>query len=253
MLTSSTSVAIKHKKGVLLSTDTMYNYGRLQIPYKSRIFVINGTIFSFNGSIADIQEVISIIEEENSLKAKTFLSKKDKTQNIYELEDENVEYNLYDKSKGLSTYMFAKFIERYMYQRRSQMKPLKINITIAGKLTEQEKDVIEDNHYTKFHQKEDDFFLASINERGLFYQSNVVCTGMAGHLITPFLRGEENEINEIVDFETAKKRIEKSMTTLFYRNCTANDKVAICSLEKEKILVKIVNLKSEWIDDKNAI
>ncbi|KAF7703791.1 putative proteasome subunit beta type-7 [Cucumispora dikerogammari] len=249
MLTGSTSIAIKHNEGVILSTDLILNYGRLKIPFKSRIYIINGTVFTFNGAIADIQEIIRIIEEENQKNTKTFLSSNDKSQSIMNPDNkETIEYTPYNKEKGLSSYMFTKFLQRVLYSRRTDMEPLKINITVAGKLTLQEKEILEENHYMKWQNIKDDYFLAHINERGLFYKSNVICTGLAQHLVTPFLRGNENEIEKILDFEDAKKKIEQSMLTLFYRNCSASDEIAVCFLEKNKITVKFEKLKSEWVE-----
>lgn len=248
MLTGSTSIAIKHNKGIILSTDTMYNYGRLKIPYKSRIYIINGTIFTFNGKIADIQEIIRIIEEENRKHEKQFLTEKDKSSLNKTSSNETIEYSIFNKEKGLSSFMFSKFLQRLLYKRRTEMNPLNINITISGRLTNQEKEILEDNHYTKFQNKDDDYFLGNINERGLFYKSNVICTGLAQHLVTPFLRGNENQIDKIIDYEIASKRIKQSMLTLYYRNCSASDEISICFLEKEKIVVKYLKLKSEWIE-----
>ena len=126
------------------------------------------------------------------------------------------------------------------------MDPLQVNVTVAGRLTHSEKEILEENHYTKFQKVSDDFFLAGINTRGLFYQSNVVCTGLAQHMSTPHLRGDETEIHTLVDAETAAKRVKESMKNLYYRNCAASDEIAMCYIEKEKITVKLQKLSTEW-------
>ncbi|KAL6120734.1 hypothetical protein NUSPORA_02486 [Nucleospora cyclopteri] len=64
MLSTTSSVAFKFKNGIIHIADTGVSYGSLALTTLNRIFVINGTLVTFNGYVGDFLEVKRILEEE---------------------------------------------------------------------------------------------------------------------------------------------------------------------------------------------
>lgn len=250
MTRASSAIGIKYRDGVILSTDTILNYGRLQIPFKSRLLVLNGTQFAFSGDMADIQFLTENLTKINEKFAEENFTKKENSKISFRNETEinkTVNYNTYHEEKGYSTWMFIRHIQKLLYGRRTENKPLKVDVIVAGKVSKEERELMAGENYTKMADSE--IVLYSINERGNFFSSNVICTGLAHHILTPFLRKffEDDKCKNLNENDALKIFIE-ALKVNFYRDCSSCDEVEVCVFNEKSNELKItkIKLEAEW-------
>lgn len=96
-----------------------------------------------------------------------------------------------------------------MYTRRTKHNPLWNMFIVAG-----------------YSQKEGGF-LAYVDLKGTPYTASTIATGYGAYIAQPLLRkhveGKENVLTE----EQARKIMEESLRTLFYRDCRALNRVCL--------------------------
>ncbi|XP_023178877.1 proteasome subunit beta type-4 [Drosophila hydei] len=195
--TGSSVLGIRFDGGVLVAADTLVSYGSLaRYQNINRVFQINGKILlGGGGDFADIQSIKRSIDQKM-------------------IEDQCCNDGVVMKPAELSSWL-----TRVLYNRRSRMNPLYIDVVVAG-VDEVGKP-----------------FLGNVDLRGRAYDDFVVATGFARHLSLPLVRERKPKDREFT-FEEAASLIREAMKVLYYRDtrslpqytvgiCTAND----CSIK----------------------
>ncbi|KAH8278852.1 hypothetical protein KR018_010489 [Drosophila ironensis] len=188
--TGSSVLGIRFDRGVMIAADTMVSYGSLS-RYQNieRVFKINDKIL-LGGSddFADIQSIKRSIDQKM-------------------IADQCCADNIQMKPNEL-----AMWLTRVLYNRRSRMNPLFIDVVVGGVKTG------------------GDPFLGNVDLRGRFYEDFVVATGFARHLAIPLVREAKPEGREFTA-EEASNLIRKCMEVLYYRDTRNTSKytVGVCT------------------------
>ncbi|XP_064556566.1 proteasome subunit beta type-4 [Drosophila montana] len=195
--TGSSVVGIKFDSGVLLAADTLVSYGSLaRYQDIERVFKINNNILlGGSGDFADIQSIKRNIDQKM------------------------IEDQCYNDGVIMKPGELASWLTRVLYNRRSRMNPLYIDVVVGG-VDETGKP-----------------FLGNVDMRGRAYTDYVVATGFGRHLALPLVRERKPKDRDFT-FEEATNLIRESMKVLYYRDtrsipqytvgiCTAAD----CSIK----------------------
>ncbi|KAM0673742.1 Proteasome subunit beta type-7 [Gurleya vavrai] len=197
-VTTTSILSFKYKNGIIIATDTHGLYGSMA-RYKNitRTFSLTkNCIIAYSGEVSDIQKLHSTIQNE--------LIKDQRMMN----------------AKGI-----YKMVQRILYSRRSQLKPLNVNCVVAGK-------------------ENDDFFLGAINPIGNFYESDVICTNLASYLITPFLREKIKEVNTK---EEAIKLMKEAVQIALRRDCFSANNTNFAILDNENCeITEPIKIEMDW-------
>ncbi|KAH8340550.1 hypothetical protein KR059_000956 [Drosophila kikkawai] len=175
--TGSSVLGIRYDGGVMLAADTLVSYGSLaRYQNIDRVFKINKNILlGGSGDFADIQSIMRNIDQKM-------------------IEDQCYDDNIEMKPKSLASWM-----TRVLYNRRSRMNPLYIDVVVGG---------VEQNGTP---------YLANVDLRGRAYEDFVVATGFARHLAVPLVRENKPKDREFTA-EEASQLIRKCMEVLYYRD-----------------------------------
>ncbi|KAH8381988.1 hypothetical protein KR009_001265 [Drosophila setifemur] len=188
--TGSSVLGIRFDAGVLIAADTLVSYGSLaRYQNIDRVFKINQKILlGGSGDFADIQSIKRSIDQKM-------------------IEDQCCDDNIEMKPNSL-----AKWMTRVLYNRRSRMNPLYIDVVVGGV------------------NKEGKPFLANVDLRGRSHEDFVVATGFARHLAIPLVRESKPNDRELT-FEEASNLIRKCMEVLYYRDTRNMSQytVGVCS------------------------
>ncbi|XP_030373707.1 proteasome subunit beta type-4 [Scaptodrosophila lebanonensis] len=193
MITTGSSVlGIKFDQGVLIAADTLVSYGSLsRFQNIDRIFKINDNIImGGGGDFADIQSIMRSIDQKM-------------------IEDQCYADNIAMRPKALATWM-----TRVLYNRRSRMNPLFIDVVIGG---------IDENNEP---------YLANVDLRGRAFSDYVVSTGFARHLALPLVR-EKKPADRDFTLEEASELIRQCMEVLYYRDTKNSSQytVGVCKVK----------------------
>ncbi|ALC47250.1 Prosbeta7, partial [Drosophila busckii] len=175
--TGSSVLGIRFDGGVLVAADTLVSYGSLaRYQNIDRVFKINDKILlGGGGDFADIQSIKRSIDQKM-------------------IEDQCCDDGVIMKPKALASWM-----TRVLYNRRSRMNPLYIDVVVGG---------VEENGTP---------FLGNVDLRGRAYDDYVVATGFARHLALPLVRERKPKDREFT-FEEATNLIRECMKVLYYRD-----------------------------------
>ncbi|XP_037948483.1 proteasome subunit beta type-4-like [Teleopsis dalmanni] len=187
--TGTSVVGIKYENGVLIAADTLVSYGNLaRFTDVERVFKVNDfTIIGTGGDYADFQNL------QQSINQKV-------------VEDMCSGDKLQMKPKSLYNWL-----TRVLYNRRSRMNPLFLNMVVGG-------------------MENGKPFLGHIDLRGSAYESEVIATGFGQHLALPLIR-EALQPGKPISEQQAFELLHKVMEVLYYRDCRAHPKytVAVCT------------------------
>ncbi|XP_017091638.2 proteasome subunit beta type-4 [Drosophila bipectinata] len=184
--TGSSVLGIRFDGGVMIAADTMVSYGSLS-RYQSidRVFKINEKILLGGGDdFADIQSIKRTIDQKM-------------------IADQCSADDIEMKPKEL-----AMWLTRVLYNRRTRMNPLFIDVVVGGV------------------NEEGQPLLANVDLRGRFYEDYVVATGFARHLAIPLVR-ERKPANREFTAEEATTLIRKCMEVLYYRDTRNTSKYTV--------------------------
>ncbi|XP_034117333.2 proteasome subunit beta type-4 [Drosophila nasuta] len=188
--TGSSVLGIKFDGGVLVAADTLVSYGSLaRYQNIDRVFKINDKILiGGSGDFADIQSIMRNIEQKM-------------------IEDQCCNDGVVMKPKAMATWM-----TRVLYNRRSRMNPLYIDVVVGG---------IDEGGAP---------YLGSVDLRGRAYDDYVVATGFARHLALPLVRERKPKDRDFT-FEEATNLIREAMKVLYYRDTRSMPRytVGICT------------------------
>jgi len=163
--TTGTSVlGIRYDSGVMLAADTLVSYGSMaRYQNIERVFKVNKNILlGGSGDFADIQSIKRNIDQKM-------------------IEDQCCDDNIEMKPKSLASWM-----TRVLYNRRSRMNPLYIDVVVGGV----------DNEGTPY--------LANVDLRGRSYEDYVVATGFARHLAVPLVREKKPKDRDFTAVEASE-------------------------------------------------
>ncbi|XP_037730251.1 proteasome subunit beta type-4 [Drosophila subpulchrella] len=188
--TGSSVLGIRYDGGVMLAADTLVSYGSLaRYQNIERVFKINKNILlGGSGDFADIQSIKRSIDQKM-------------------IEDQCCDDNIEMKPKSLASWM-----TRVLYNRRSRMNPLYIDVVVGGVDTEGTP------------------YLANVDLRGRSHEDYVVATGFARHLAIPLVREKKPKDRDFTAVE-ASELIRTCMEVLFYRDTRniSQYTVGVCS------------------------
>lgn len=166
-ITTGTSViGIKFDGGVVIAADTLVSYGSLaSFRNVDRVFKINDKcIIGAGQDYADFQFIKRYINEKVT------------------------EDFCYDDKIELKPKSLYNWLTRMMYNKRSRMDPLWVDLVVGG---------IQDGEP----------FLGHVDMRGRAYEDKVIATGYGKHLAVPLLREYSENPNATIDLETALKLV----------------------------------------------
>jgi len=206
-ITTGTSViGVKFDGGVVLAADTLVSYGSLaSFRDVDRVFKVNDhCIIGAGQDFADFQFIKRYINEKVT------------------------EDFCHDDQIELKPRSLYNWLTRLMYNRRSRMDPLWVDLVVGG---------IQDGEP----------FLGHVDLRGRAYEDKVIATGYGKHLAVPLLREYSENPNVTLDLPGALQLIKNSMEVLFYRDCRGYSqyKQVVCTTDGVRIDGPI-NVKQEW-------
>lgn len=115
----------------------------------------------------------------------------------------------------LETRSYFNMIQRYLYTLRSKMQPLNVECIIGGA-----------------------DFLGMVNSLGNFFESDVICNGLASYLATPMLRK-----NDGVDSVT---KIEDAMRIMFARCTKSSNEIQIGVIDAQGVRIIEKKIDIDW-------
>ncbi|KAL0266145.1 UNVERIFIED_CONTAM: hypothetical protein PYX00_011861 [Menopon gallinae] len=114
----------------------------------------------------------------------------------------------------LVTTSYFKMLQRLFYSKRSRLQPLNAECIVAGR-----------------------GFLGCVNGLGNFFESDVICTGMAAHIATPYLRASSEE---------PVLRMMRAMELLSKRDCRASNEIQIGIIDDKGMRIEEKKLAINW-------
>ena len=198
-MTSTGSVlAVQYDGGVLIACDTAVTYGSLaMIPNVSRCVAIGKhTAIASSGSYADFQHIVSMMQDvcrERELQL--------------------------GESPGPAE-IFT-MLQRYMYDMRSEMKPLFSTIVVAGV-----------SPRTGNGNKQ---FIGTVDTVGTHWTGKYAGTGYAQHIAIPLVREYIEKHGLPSCREDALDLLNRSLRVLFYRDCKSINRWLITDISDQGI------------------
>lgn len=164
-------LGIRYDQGIIIAADTLVSYGSLaRYQNIDRVFKINDKIIlGGSGDYADIQSIKRNIDQKM-------------------IEDQCCNDGVDMKPKALASWM-----TRVLYNRRSRMNPLYIDVVIGG---------VDEAGVP---------FLGNVDLRGRAYDDYVVGTAFARHLALPLVRERKPKYREF-NFEEASNLVSEERT-----------------------------------------
>lgn len=138
--------------------------------------------------------------------------------------DENYGHDATDEENidSLSAKNVHKYIQRVMYNRRTEFNPLWNHLLIAGL------------------DAEDKPFLSSVDLLGTVFSSPSLATGFGAHLAQPIMRKSvpDEAASQKLSAEDAVAIIKECMKVLFYRDARSLDRYSIGVITKGGVEIK---------------
>nr|AGE95445.1 26S proteasome beta-type subunit [Encephalitozoon cuniculi] len=210
-VTGTTVVSFRYRDGVIMGADTRGSYGRLaKLSGVQRIFKVGDqTLLGMSGEISDMQYLVKTL---------TILTQED---------------NRRIDPKG-----YHKMIQRILYSARSKISPLNLSVCVGGLNAASDGD-------RRTHTREK--MLGCVNHLGNFYFSDVVCTGIGGYLVLPFLRSRVEGREEEIAREEAIGLVEEAMRILCYRDCNASNEIQVGYVDDQGVHISDpYQIKTNW-------
>ncbi|KAH8271419.1 hypothetical protein KR018_009562 [Drosophila ironensis] len=193
IVTGASVLGIRYDEGVMVSADTLVSYGNMaRFQTIDRVFKVNKNIvLGGSGDFADVQALKRNIEQKT-------------------IQDYCHNDNIMLKPRAL-----ARWMTRLLYNRRSRMRPLLVDLVVGGVGVGGEP------------------YLANVDMRGRAFDDFVVATGFARHLALPVVRDAKPPHREFT-YQECSDTIHKCMELLYYRDTRNNAQytVGICSTKK---------------------
>lgn len=133
---------------------------------------------------------------------------------------------------NLSADELYNWLTRVLYNRRSRMNPLWLDLVVGGMVTNA--------------QGNREPFLGHVNFRGRSYETDAIATGFGMHLGLPIMREFTKQQNTTKAM--AEVEVRKVMEVLFYRDCRSfpKYKVAIADGEAGTSVSDSISVEENW-------
>mmetsp|Transcript_48886 Transcript_48886/g.116202 ORF Transcript_48886/g.116202 Transcript_48886/m.116202 type:complete len:241 (+) Transcript_48886:121-843(+) len=204
IVTGASVLGVKYAGGVLLAADTLASYGS-QARYKdmNRLKKVGKySLMGASGEMSDFQ----------------YLGK--------QLDEEDLQDFLHEDGCSKGPKEYASYIGRVMYNRRSKMNPLYMQLIIAGKKGAEES------------------MLGYVDHQGTTFEDNYVATGFGSHLAMPIMR---KEWTPDMTLDQAKELLKKCLVVLWYRDCKAYCKIRFGYCDANGITIEEpIQLEHNW-------
>lgn len=207
IITGTSVLAVKYNEGILLAADCLGSYSSLaRFKNIQRLNKVgNKTVLATSGDIGDMQYL---------LKELNILCEQDLCW------EDNVEF---------SPRSILKNIEKKMYNKRTDMKPLWNTHVVAG-----------------FDQDTEKYVLGAVTHKGVCYESDCIATGFGAYLAQPLLRKESSDLSSLTE-QKGIELLEKCMRVLYYRDARALDKIQLAKITKTQIsITEPYKIKGDW-------
>ncbi|KAL7719327.1 Proteasome subunit beta [Entamoeba marina] len=172
VLGTASVLGIKYNDGVLIAADTLGSYGSMALfrDLDRVVKVGNFSVMAASGEYSDFEEVNQIMQKKV-------------------LGDETHE----GRSKGLEPKELFSYLQRHLYHKRCEVKPLYTSCVFGG-------------------MKKGEIFLGQTDMYGTAFEENYVATGIGAHMAMPLLR---KEWQEGMDRQAAELLLAKCMKILY--------------------------------------
>mmetsp|Transcript_2274 Transcript_2274/g.9794 ORF Transcript_2274/g.9794 Transcript_2274/m.9794 type:complete len:236 (-) Transcript_2274:133-840(-) len=185
------------------------------IKYAGGVMSITDTLVSY-GRMAryrDVQRVFPLADGKAIIAGGGEHS--DFQQLVSYLDDLGEDDYIADDGYELGTEEYYNYIRAVLYQQRNKFEPLWNDVVIGG-------------------LRGGKPFLGTVNLIGLQYEEDYIATGFGGYLVTPILRTKwRPDLTE----DEARALLEECMRVLFYRFCTALNRVHLAKVTEEGAVI----------------
>lgn len=195
MTTGTSVVAVKYDGGVMIGADTLGSYGNTA-RYRDirRIFKVNSRVMvGASGDVADMQYIEEL------------------------LEDLVIESEGMDDGHEYSPLAIHSYLNRVMYNRRTQMNPLWNTLVVVGVDAKGKP------------------FVGAVDMVGIGYENDTVSTGYGAYIAQPLLRKALESKGRPLTKAEARTEIETCLRVLHYRDCRSLSNVQICSVDADGV------------------
>jgi len=203
------AICFKFKDGIITGIDTGANYGRLSIKDTNRIMqVTDNCVAAFSGLMSDISFLKKLIREE--------------------LEADNM--------RKMDPQGIHKMVQRILYAKRSQGRPLSVSVIISGINRKQNKifDVTDENGR----------MIGVANSKGNFWFDESVALSFASNFALPLIR--DKKLDEM-SREEAVSFMEECLRVMCYRDTRSTNRIqiSISDFFKTEVLEPYC-IKTDW-------
>lgn len=134
---------------------------------------------------------------------------------VHMLEDLEMDDRNADDGYKLEASHLYHYLRTVMYNRRNKMNPLYNDVVVGG-------------------LKDGEPFLGTVDPIGTQYEEDFIATGFGGYLVTPILR---SRWRADMDEGEARALLEDCMRVLFYRHCTALNRVHLAKVTADGAVI----------------
>ncbi|KAG0438861.1 putative proteasome subunit beta type-7 [Dictyocoela muelleri] len=203
-------IGFKYNNGICIASDSKLSYGSLHLKSNiSRILILDeNSVVAFSGDFSDIQYVSEYLLEE-----------KDKFDGTLE----NVSY--------------LNLVQKLLYNRRSQLKPLNVFCIVASVSKNQ----------SNGESINPEIILGGVNLRGNFFLSDVISSDLGEHIAVPYLRSKVEGKSHLIDKDEAKFIAEETMKMLYGRSVRSSNNIQLAFVENTGVeMTDFYDLKINW-------
>lgn len=205
---ANNAISFKFSEGIISGVDTGVNYGSVSIKDVQRIHKItDNCLVIFSGLMSDIQYVLSFVKQE--------------------LESDN---------RKMDPQGIHKLIQRIIYSRRSEAKPLWISAIVCG-TSKKDNSVFESTD-------QNGNIIGAVNSKGNFWFDDCVSLNFSSNVVLPILR---NKNLESLSRNEAISLMEECFRILCYKDCRSTNRIQIgISSASGTEIFKPYCIKTEW-------
>lgn len=204
------AIAFKYKDGVIAAVDTGATYGRMALSGLQTIFQpLENSLVVFSGMLSDVQFLKKFIKQEIEA----------------------------DVGRKMDPQGIHKMIQRILYQKRSEMKPMMVSVIVCG--MNQKKNKV-------FNATDDKGrFIGVINSKGNFWFDDTAATSFSENFALPLLR---NRNLEDLSKEDAVELMEECFRIMCYKDCRATNTINIGIIDDADVSIfEPRNISTDWM------
>lgn len=203
------AISFKFRNGVIIGVDTGATYGGASVGNIQRVSrITENCIAAFSGLLSDIQFLKKFIRDE--------------------LES--------DDARKMDPQGIHKMVQRILYARRSQGKPMMVSVIVCG-VNPKENGVFEATD-------EIGRMVGVVNSKGNFWFDSSAALSLSSNFVLPILR--ERDLDELSKDE-AIALMEECFKILCYKDCRSTNRIQIAVAEPGKVeILDPYCLRTDW-------